>query len=281
MDVLDWKPSYPDGAGFKTGGASQEAAIMVEANGSFAKRQATRKLQEQEIINLIHEPKNKARFLSKIHYEPTSGCWLWSAAVGKTGHGQFFLKGNTSKGLVAAHRCSYMLHVGSLSPLMLVCHKCDNPYCVNPEHLFTGSHKDNMQDASRKGRTVTPSARGEDSPSALLTENDVIYIRSSKQSLSVLSERFGVSKTAMWDVKTGKTWSHLGGVVEAKRRGAPYTNDELALVRDTSVSAKDVAIKTGRTVAAVICKRNSLVEKLEERGEGTSGIRIHKWRVTA
>jgi len=90
------------------------------------------------------------RFLNKISIEPNSGCWLWTAAVDPNGYGNFHV--NVHEGLKKAHRVSWDLFRGSIPEDTCVCHHCDNPPCVNPEHLFLGTTKDNMGDMSRKGR---------------------------------------------------------------------------------------------------------------------------------
>ncbi len=78
----------------------------------------------------------------------TNGCWEWIGARCLTGHGKFWY----NKRLGEAHRFSYEIHVGSIPKGMVICHKCDNPPCVNPEHLFLGTMKDNSQDMMAKGR---------------------------------------------------------------------------------------------------------------------------------
>ena len=100
-------------------------------------------------------PSMETRFWQKVRKTTENGCWLWTAALNEHGYGVIHKTG-MKNGNELAHRYSYMLHGSIKLGELEVCHRCDNPKCVNPRHLFLGSHTDNMRDSIRKGRFKDP-----------------------------------------------------------------------------------------------------------------------------
>jgi hypothetical protein len=142
------------------------------------------------------------RFMAKVDKQ-ADGCWIWTACGHKTGYGRF---GLTSTNVEYSHRAAWRLMRGPIPARTLVCHTCDVRLCVNPDHLFLGSHHDNMRDASNKGRVVIPRASycsDQTHQPAKLTNAQALAIRQSQDSLRVLARRYGVSKSAVHRVRTG------------------------------------------------------------------------------
>jgi hypothetical protein len=143
------------------------------------------------------------RFLDKVTFEPNSGCWLWLACGHPTGYGRFGIEGD----VLFAHRAAYLLFVGDIPDGMLVCHTCDVRDCVNPGHLFLGTHKDNMQDASRKKRIVTPSRDVIGSTKMKLSSSDVLEIRKSEKTLVEMMKIYGVGRTTIRRARSGQSYT--------------------------------------------------------------------------
>lgn len=117
-----------------------------------------------------------ARMESKFSPEPNTGCWLWTASV-RNGYPCFGVKRNGSWKIETASRVMHEIHSGSHPGDMHVLHKCDNPICVNPEHLFLGTHLDNCEDRAQKNRG-TKSKIG--LPRGVAKSNDGFYIATCK-----------------------------------------------------------------------------------------------------
>ncbi len=129
------------------------------------------------------------RFDAKYIAVGSDGCWPWTSSVNCNGYGKISVSRST---WTLAHRVSWELHHGAIPDGMFVCHHCDNPLCVNPDHLFLGSHEDNMRDMVEKGRSLS----GERHNMAKLTNEQVTDIRSLAGAMpqAAIGARFGVSQ---------------------------------------------------------------------------------------
>lgn len=151
-----------------------------------------------------HNMTLEERLLHHSMPEPNSGCWLWTGAVvggNNLDYGILWWRGTNHR----AHRLSWSVFRGPLDPKMLVCHKCDVPSCINPDHLFLGTHDENMADRTRKGRQTT--IRGEAHVNAKLTLAQVEEIRRAPGPQRVLAARFGVSGSAISLIRRGVNWN--------------------------------------------------------------------------
>lgn len=144
-------------------------------------------------------------FWSKVFKSP--GCWEWLAMVDKGGYGSFSVNAYPVK----AHRFSWILHNGKIPEGLGVLHKCDNPRCVNPDHLFLGTNVANTADRDAKGRQ----SKGEKHPDAKLTEEQVREIRivykagSRRYGIRPLARAYGLSKSTMASVVNRLTWKEV------------------------------------------------------------------------
>jgi hypothetical protein len=142
-------------------------------------------------------------------------CWPWNGGRYPQGYGSFGYSGYDGKKSrnARAHRMSYELYKGSIPDGMEVCHSCDNPPCVNPNHLWLGTRQQNAIDASQKGRLPGNGLFGEKQSRAILTEAIVLSLRSRHANGGItftkLAREFGVTPVAIRSAVIGKTWSHI------------------------------------------------------------------------
>lgn len=136
-----------------------------------------------------------------------NGCHIFTGHKDECGYGR--IKGEGDK-LVRVHRAVYQRHHGEIPSNIVVCHKCDNPACINPDHLFAGKQAENIADMDSKGRRIT--LRGSTRPLAKLREENIPHIRSrlsDGESCASIARDYGVSEGLIRHVKKGRNWSHV------------------------------------------------------------------------
>lgn len=153
------------------------------------------------------------RFEKKFIPEPNCGCWLWTGAVSSSGYGSFSI---TSKNIIPAHRASFLIYKNKM-PESFVCHSCDNKICVNPEHLWIGTPKENSIDASNKGiLQKRPKRYGFGSK---LKKEEVVKIFEDNRKCDEIAKEYNLSSSAIGAIKRGENWSHVTGKnYEPKKR---------------------------------------------------------------
>lgn len=153
------------------------------------------------------------------HAPELGECWHWTGGTMKFGYG-VLRKGRRGR-TILAHRLAYALGRSIPPAKLCVCHKCDNPICVNPGHLFLGTRRDNNKDRATKGRTSRGFLRRllADRPelrprgvchyAAKLSEEDVRQIRASGESVRSLARRYKMGYTTIYNIVKGRKWRHV------------------------------------------------------------------------
>lgn len=166
-----------------------------------------RPLQKQ-----FHGLSESERFMKWLAPQ-SNGCWDWQGATIKhkdtrqySWHG--FWR-NSSGNIELSHRAAWRMFKGEIPDGLHVLHKCDNPKCVNVEHLYLGTHQDNMRDVKERGRGNPGHLQGSKHGMAKLTEEKVREIRESSESAKEIAQRMGVARTTIYDVRNGKIWNHV------------------------------------------------------------------------
>lgn len=148
------------------------------------------------------------RFWAQI--TKTDTCWLWVGAKAQDGYGKFTCMVNGKPKTWRSHRFAWTSVFGEIAPGLCVCHGCDVPLCVNPNHLFLGTNRENDADRVAKGRQ----ARGDSHGMSKLGADDVLAIRAAykpkiKGLRQELAERFGVSVACIKDIVARRSWAHI------------------------------------------------------------------------
>lgn len=146
----------------------------------------------------------REKILERSIVDPMTGCRVWRLAKNKSGYGVFKILGRFSN----ASRAAYIAFVGPVPTGMCVCHRCDNPACVNPDHLWVGTYKDNWADCRSKGRETKGTANGK----AKLNDGDVAAIRSMSangERQEAIAAMFSIAHGTVSKIVARKLWPHV------------------------------------------------------------------------
>ena len=164
-------------------------------------------MQTNSIPNLTTEQKELFWSRVEVPFQP-SDCWEWKGGRDKGGYGKLKLAGVWYK----SHRIAYFLFDPTFDQSLLICHQCDNPSCVNPNHLFVGTSADNMRDMKEKGRDCGNKIRGGSlNPGAKLSEKDVIEIRSMYPGTTQIeiAKKFGIHQATVSEIIRKVSWTQI------------------------------------------------------------------------
>lgn len=184
---------------------------------------------ERPLYAILRGKTSEERFFYSV--EKTDGCWNWKASKDKDGYGRF--RGDVGGVMYFdAHRFSWAyFNLELIPPNMMVMHKCDNPSCVNPDHLMLGSAQDNSMDMVSKGRAANGLRNAR--TGTKLNEVQVRAIAADERRYDAIAAEYNVQKQCVFDIKNRKTWAHLEDLVIHKNpRGARGTERSKSLTED-------------------------------------------------
>ncbi len=190
--LIETKPCEGCGALFRREGSGRVQSKWAKAR--FCSRDCSRR-------NAYLRKETLGEALLARSRREENGCLVWTGYRVKKGYGRISIAGRS----VPTNRAAYQAWIGEIPADQLVCHKCDNPPCIEPSHLFLGTNAENLADRNAKGRQ----SKGESRNGAKLTETAVRAIRASDAPTVELAALYGVAETTLSYARHGKTWTHV------------------------------------------------------------------------
>lgn len=202
------------------------------------------------------------RFEGKFVPEPNSGCWLWIGGCCSGGYGTFFYgldhKRDNMPCIIGAHRMSWILYNGELPSESWVCHRCDNPACVNPDHLFLGDSKINVEDKIAKGRGGKY-YRGEENHRSKLTNEEILLISNDLRPQKEIAKSYNISQGHVSRIKRGVVWPTVSDrlldlrvrAIGARANKSKLTDADIIAIRGDRRPHKDIAKEFSISISAI------------------------------
>lgn len=215
-------------------------------------------------IKLTCEEQDK--FFSKFTKAGDEECWVWCGTTNAEGYGII----SFGRGNLIASRVSYAIYNPGVNiDDFIICHRCDNPSCVNPNHLFHGTDLDNMRDAKRKGRTHRPNMKGELNSRATISEDDVRTIRMeySRSCSSAMADRYGLSRKTIARIASGRLWGHVDGPPVVKLTKWKTSPEDVIAMRHMYADGYSCAFIASKYGMSEMCARQ-IVTGLSRKSVG-------------
>lgn len=204
-----------------------------------------------------------------------SGCWEWGGAKDQDGYGVFRGEVGGVK-FNRAHRFSYAVHFGEIPEGSYICHSCDNPKCVNPEHLWAGTPRDNMEDRDAKGRRIVNF--GESCTSSKITKDQAAAILIDPRPYVVIAEEYNIAASTVGSIKNRESWASIEGEAVKPKRESPrkgvsdkFTPEDIISIRASKERNITLAGKYGvsqQTICDIRKMRSWTHVKTKENGHG-------------
>ena len=160
-------------------------------------------------MSIVNADAKSLEFENRFVIDPLTNCWNWIGPKHRQGYGYHKQ--------MMAHRYSYKYYKDDFNPTMCVCHKCDNPSCVNPDHLFLGTHKDNMQDMVKKNRCNKPI--GDKHHNSKVNPDIVRHIRKKEMQQRAYAKLYGLCQRTVAEIQKKLTWKHVADQPEIGSEG--------------------------------------------------------------